>query len=398
MGYITPVRRILTAPDLEKWKESPTYDSVVSFIETLAEAVKGKTNDAECEVSLPVSQVLLVLDDVEKSIDKFPVIQDKNTSRFGKVEFRDFYDEITQISKGLLSSRIPKLQLHNDGKTDNDENNEHCNNEHCNHDNDDDDDDPLTEICVYFNESWGNRTRIDYGSGHELNFMCFLLCLVKLHVLDLEKDATAIILKIFIKYMKIMRNLQQKYWLEPAGSHGVWGLDDYHFLPFLFGASQLSTHPHLKPKSIHNKEYVDMFKDKYLYFHCIWFINSVKTASLRWHSPMLDDISGVRTWSKVAEGMIKMYKAEVLNKLPIIQHFFFGKILPAPEGVSRPPSSTTTTATTAHTHNGETVVDPDSNEGLPGHVHTWGDCCGIKLPSAIAAHQLEAASKPIPFD
>lgn len=286
-----------------------------------------------------------ILNRVEEIVSENPA-SDQVSSRFGKTEFRQFYDQVQSETIHLLN-KIPNLPQGS-----------------------------IVEIGAYFAESWGNRSRIDYGSGHELNFLLFLLCLHKIGLVT-QQYFKALTLKVFFAYMKTMRIIQTMYWLEPAGSHGVWGLDDYHFLPFLFGAAQLSTHKHLRPMSIHDNDILDMFAEKYMYFTCIKFINTVKTASLRWHSPLLDDISGVKKWSKVNEGLMKMYDAEVLGKLPIMQHFMFGSLIPAPPAVSE--------------------------ELAPGvdapHVHnTWADCCGIRVPSAIAASQMQNTQKHIPFD
>lgn len=74
-----------------------------------------------------------------------------------------------------------------------------------------------------------------------------------------------------------------------------------------------------------------------------------------------------------------MFVAEVLGKLPVMQHFLFGSLVPAAEGMSEEDSAG---GDEDHVH--------DSEEDHTGHGHDgkgWGDCCGIKVPSSLAAAQ-----------
>ncbi|ORY27681.1 phosphotyrosyl phosphatase activator [Naematelia encephala] len=359
-SYIPPTKRILSDAQLDFFKRSKTHDEILDFIDKLNQSIVGQKLTEAGEGSERTRPLIAILDAVLDIAKNTPPVDNK-LSRFGNPAFKTFYDRVQEASPHLHEGLIPV--------------------------------EAIPEVQVYFQESWGNKQRVDYGSGMELNFVCWMLCLVKLGVLR-EEDYRFMVLGVFWKYIKVMRYLQSTYWLEPAGSHGVWGLDDYHFLPFFWGAGQLRgensfllcscrDHKYLRPKSIHDPEILEAFSEDYMYLSSIAFINSIKSASLRWHSPMLDDISAVKTWAKINDGMRKMYAAEVLGKLPIIQHALFGSLLPPPNDL---PSI-------------EAVTDEH------GHIHAKGttgwamDCCGIPVPSAFGeAIASRPGLKAIPFD
>ena len=97
------------------------------------------------------------------------------------------------------------------------------------------------------------------------------------------------------RYLDVVRTLQRTYMLEPAGSHGVWGLDgqslrdglvlerahacladtDYQFLPYLLGASQLIGHDSLRPAMIGDAGIAHKHAQEYLFFAAIDFIFQV---------------------------------------------------------------------------------------------------------------------------
>ena len=64
----------------------------------------------------------------------------------------------------------------------------------------------IPEISIYLQESFGEHSRIDYGTGHELNFVAFLFCLFKVGVL-LKDDLRGAVNCVFNKYMLLMRKI-----------------------------------------------------------------------------------------------------------------------------------------------------------------------------------------------
>ncbi|KAL8786909.1 MAG: hypothetical protein Q9213_002540 [Squamulea squamosa] len=373
LNFHEPTRCILSSHDHELFQVSPTYNLIISFVFSLSEAAADKKISLVHSNNVPdvIGSLLSILSGVDKTIRQC-LPADQGGSRFGNPSFRDFFDTIAlQSSPWHSLLGVPSSSA-------------------------------IAEVSTYLHNSFGNRARIDYGSGHELNFIMWLLCLNRLSILP-PSTFPALALLVFPRYINLMRKIQSTYYLEPAGSHGVWGLDDYHFLPFLFGASQLLHHPYIRPLSIHNELILEEEGDEYIYLDMVRETMASKSVKgMKWTQPMLDDISGAKSWEKVEQGMRRMFVKEVLGKLPVMQHFLFGSLVPAAEGMSKV-EEVGIKPEEEETEGGELSIDHDGVK----HVHrndAWGDCCGIKIPSTVAAAQ-EAKKKGeadgfrrIPFD
>ncbi|XP_039254588.2 serine/threonine-protein phosphatase 2A activator-like [Styela clava] len=293
--FVVPFTQIKTVLDMAIWTKSSGYEDYLGFIMMLNAAIKGKKLSAPCEVSETTKKIVALLDLLDKWIDETPSID--QPQRFGNKAFRTWYEKLKEEGEKLTSDLLPDNLKR-----------------------------AASEIVEYLHGGFGNSTRIDYGTGHEMSFACFLCCFFKLQILG-EKDKLAAVFHVFNRYLHVARKLQKTYRMEPAGSQGVWGLDDFQFLPFIWGSSQFFSHPTILPVHFVESKIVAENRSEYMFMECIDYIMSVKTGPFAEHSNTLWGISGVPHWGKVNSGLLKMYKAEILQKFPIIQHFKFGSIL-----------------------------------------------------------------------
>lgn len=151
-----------------------------------------------------------------------------------------------------------------------------------------------------------------------------------------------------------------------------------------------------------------------MYFSAIGFIYDVKTGPFWEHSPILFDISGIKSgWGKVNKGMIKMYNAEVLSKFPVVQHFYFGSLFswdrdPEAKDVPGTVHMANQPHTTGISVTGDTAGAPMArpagmtatapNTGMPMTTAPWATgASGSAMPMTAAPWATEASSQAMPM-
>ncbi|CEP60770.1 peptidylprolyl isomerase RRD1 LALA0_S01e18580g [Lachancea lanzarotensis] len=290
-----PTKRIFDSRGTQAFQKSVAMYRIKMYLHRYVSIVEGE--------QIPATSENLKVLDFEGLLSKLAVLVDETPAfpgprRYGNLACRTWHDKIEDVLVPLLENFLPS-ECHKS----------------------------IVELRYYLANAFGSRERLDYGTGHELSFFALVSALDMLGAWgpDLKgKD----LLFLLNSYYALTKKLVLTYSLEPAGSHGVWGLDDHFHLIYIFGASQMvgMRSPPATPKELQMKDIVEENASTNLYCQGLAFVFQVKSGQLSENSPMLYDISQtVATWPKVQRGLLKMYFAEVLNKFPVVQHFWFGK-------------------------------------------------------------------------
>ncbi|GMK59923.1 hypothetical protein CspeluHIS016_0901400 [Cutaneotrichosporon spelunceum] len=304
-----PVPVLTTEDAVQDWPATAGYRGFIDWLRVRCERIRGRPivvgPSAYDGASETTTTFLRLLDAMIDWVDEVPPFPQEN-QRFGNRAFRDYI--------GLVDKRLPSHLPENLPP--------HLR-------------DQLLPLLIQ-SHGFGHPTRLDYGTGHELAFILALwVCVVSGWAGDADAQ-DQLVLRVFPRYLDLTTKLQATYRLEPAGSHGVWGLDDFVFLPYLFGSAQLLGGPMspaeaLKAATTTEGPFTDMYT---LTLHRVGFFK--RGAAFSEHSPLLDSLSTFPNWVKPHSGLLKMYQAEVLGKRVVVQGLWvggwcWGEHMPSPD-------------------------------------------------------------------
>ncbi|KAK2194478.1 bifunctional PTPA superfamily/Phosphotyrosyl phosphatase activator [Babesia duncani] len=274
-----------------------TSHDILSFVKDINKSIKSIPNtEFACNKNVEVSDStkLEAVDSLKYIIQKLgnwtklfdPKYYDR--TRFGNQGFRKWHDHIKMMCDDLFEESGISINIIGVNE--------------------------FPKVKATLLNSFGCTSRLDYGTGHELQFIYFLQMLYNLKILH-HNDLAKLAITVINEYFELVRRLLERYSLEPAGSKGAWGIDPYQFLPYLFGSSQLISNELISPMKALERDFVEQHKDQYIFMKAMKYaMDMSKDTPLEISCPMLVNIAINCSWEKMNEGMIKMYDIEVVSR------------------------------------------------------------------------------------
>ena len=140
----------------------------------IGESIKGRKISEPLELSPHCEQLLQLLAALRSLADAVAPADILQAVRYGNPAYRDWFAQMEATVGRLLTA---SLQGTNQEAA-------------------------AIELAPYLVDSFGNRTRIDYGTGHEMTFVMFVCGLFKIGFLG-SSDLRAVGLKVFAAYFDL---------------------------------------------------------------------------------------------------------------------------------------------------------------------------------------------------
>ena len=269
--FSLPAKRIFDSQTTQDFQSSIALNRLRFFLQKYISMVTNVQTPPEGTLSSVtlVNSIVQLLNHLSTLIDETPPLV--GPRRYGNLACRDWHTkmeaQLPALLNEILDPYLPKVS------------GESSSMHPC-----------IQELNYYISNAFGSSTRLDFGTGHELSFMAFIAAIDMLGLWTDGMQGTDILL-LFNTYYALVRKLILTYTLEPAGSHGVWGLDDHFHLAYILGSSQWIRNAPMRPRDVKDISLVKQYAKSNLYCQCIAFIFQVKSGPFSEHSPILYDLS-----------------------------------------------------------------------------------------------------------
>ncbi|GAA5979096.1 hypothetical protein JCM5350_007064 [Sporobolomyces pararoseus] len=338
-------RKILNESDLISWKQSLPFEWIQEYIKELIESTEIESIE-QGEPSQAIEQLCKFLDKVERLVQDAQPFEPCNQ----KHAFSSFRSKLAVLATSLHLELLPSL-LRADVL--------------------------LPELQFHLLRSFGSQSRLDYGTGHELSFMLYLLSLRLTGILRQEGDSKFVVREVLKRYWKVTELGRKKFGLVVAGRRGVWKKDETNgrvwFDP---KASEARVHParsksssSLTSSSLH----LNTSSTPLNLLRSLLLSSSSSSSSPTSHSgtstpnPYSFNFSSrtpspTPTQHESRSDLFQLYLHTTLISLPCLLHLRFGSLLPFSTYSS---TSTSTSFSTSGSTTRELISLPSSVDSLP---------------------------------